>query len=425
MNVIDVEDQMGITFSERLPLVVEYGKGSHVWDDKGARYLDFTSGWGVTCLGHAHPVITDAITRQASRIIQNPNSGFTYAPPRAELLRQLNHVLPAGLRHAYFCNSGAEANDAAIKLARKVTGRINVVSTLGSFHGRTFNTLSVSGGRHNTSRYLPILQGTCFVAHDDIDAMSSVIDQDTAAVIVEPVQGEGGVRIARPGYLSELQALCRANGALLIVDEVQTGFCRTGRFFACGYEEESFSPDIMTMAKGIAGGLPMAAFAVSAKVNSAIQKGDHGGTFSGNPLACAVATAVVDYLRVENVADRVQRSGTRLLAGLRDLQAAHAQHISAVRGIGLLTAMDVGSDQIAWDITRACLSSGLLVTPTRNGIIRLLPSLLVEDLEIDSALNILSGVLQARSSDCGTGNATAGRSRDSRAAAASAVAAAS
>ena len=395
MNVIDVENQLGITFCDRLPLVAEYGKGSHVWDDKGARYLDFTAGWGVTCLGHAHPVITEAISRQAGRILQNPNSGFTYSPARAALLLQLQKCLPASLHQVYFTNSGTEANDAAIKLARKLTGRIGIVSTLGSFHGRTFNALSVSGGRHNTSRYLPIQQGTAFVAFGDADAVAVALDQDTAAVIVEPVQGEGGVRIPPPGYLARLGQLCRNNGSLLIVDEVQTGFCRTGKFFALEHEAEPVMPDILTLGKGIAGGFPLAAFAVSERVSAGIEKGDHGGTYSGNPLACAVACAVVDFLQSRDVAALARQSGRHLLEGLQALQRQAGGRIRAVRGLGLLTALEVGSDGDAWAITRSCLSAGLLVTPTRNGIIRLIPSLLVEKQEIDEALDILGRVLEA------------------------------
>lgn len=394
MNVIEVEDQLGITFCDRQSLVVERGAGNYVWDNNGARYLDFTSGWGVTCLGHAHPVITQAICAQAGKITQNPNSGFTYSPRRAELLLLLRKVLPRELTHCYFANSGAEANDAAIKLARKITGKVKVISTLGSFHGRTFNSLSASGGPQNISRYIPVMPGNEFVPYGDIDAAAACIDENTAALIVEPVQGEGGVRIPPPDYLSGLSRLCKQKGVLLIIDEIQTGFCRTGKFFALQWSGPDVQPDIITMGKGIAGGLPFAAFAVSEQLNARIQKGDHGGTYCGNPLSCAVATAVVNYLLENRVALQVSKQGSYLLDKLRDLASRHAGLIRQVRGLGLLTAIELVDEANLLPLTQACLERGLLVTPTRNGVVRLIPSLLVTTEEIDEASLVLRDVLQ-------------------------------
>lgn len=393
MSTIDLENRLGITFCDRLELAFTHGEGSRVWDEQGKSYLDFTSGWGVTCLGHSHPVITSALTAQAARIIQNPNAGFTYSPSRAALLALLETILPASLANTYFCNSGAEANDAALKLARKITGRQQVISTLGGFHGRTFNTLSVTRGKENSDRYVPKQADTRFVPFGDAGAVAAAIDDRTAAVIVEPVQGEGGVQIPPPDYLHDLQRLCRAHGALFIVDEVQTGFGRTGRLFALQHSPHPVAPDFLTLGKGIAGGFPFAAFAVSPAVNRLIEKDDHGGTYCGNPLGCAISHAVVSYLVEHDVTARAAEAGTRLLDILGELQRRHPDTIRAVRGKGLLCAIEFFDHDRTRPFTRACADAGLLVVPTRGGIIRLLPDLLVSREDIDTACAILQNVL--------------------------------
>ena len=393
MSSIEIEDRLGITFCDRQPIAIERGEGCVVWDEDGNEYLDFTSGWGVTCLGHSHPLITAAIIRQAQKIIQNPNSGFTYSPSRAKLLETLSGVLPGNLVKSYFANSGAEANDAAIKLARKITGKSRIVSTLASFHGRTFNTLSVSGGRDNAEQFLPALEGNCFVPFGDFSALNAAVDDKTAAVILEPIQGEGGVRIPDDQYFASVALLCKERGVLLIIDEIQTGFCRTGKFFAIEHSKTSIAPDIMTMGKGIAGGFPFAAFAVSASVDKQLSKGDHGGTFCGNPLACAVAAAVVDHLRAENMADKVARSGELMIDGLHKLRDKYPSLIGSIRGRGLLCAFELGSDHLVTKVTEAALGRGLLVTPTRNRTIRLIPALIVTQSEIARGLELLDSAL--------------------------------
>src|SRR5690606_30591104 len=247
METIATENELGLIVCNRQPLAFERGQGSHVWDEQGERYLDFTSGWGVTSLGHSHPALVGAIVEQAGKLMQNPNSGFTYSPVRARLLQALTAVLPQQPWRLFFANSGAEANDAAVKLARKATGRRNVIALSGSFHGRTLATLSLSGGPSNAAKYLPSVPGNLLLPFAELASLEQVIADDVAAVIVEPVQGEGGVRPLPDGYLNTLAALCRQHGVLLIIDEVQTGFCRTGRFFA--FEAENVVPDILTMGK--------------------------------------------------------------------------------------------------------------------------------------------------------------------------------
>jgi acetylornithine/N-succinyldiaminopimelate aminotransferase len=391
MKTIAVEDSLGLTVCNKQQIAIERGLGSYVWDEDGRKYLDFTSGWGVTALGHSHPVIVNAITNQAARLMQNPNSGFTYSPVRSRLLAKMQSILPTGLHRVFFANSGAEANDGAVKLARKVTGRPIVIAVSGSFHGRTLSTLSLSGGPENAARYLPIVPSNVFAPFGDIKALAALMSAQVAAVIVEPVQGEGGVQMSPPGYLQALSRLCREHGALFIADEVQTGFCRTGSFFAV--DAAGVSPDILTMGKGIAGGFPFAAFAVSDAVAAGIQKGDHGGTYCGNPLGCAVAEAVLDYLQANKIAARTLDMGATILQRLAALPAEFPEQVSALRGRGLLIGIQMRSDAQVTALTAACLEKGLIVTPTRNGVLRLIPSLLVSVQEVDEAIGLLRSAL--------------------------------
>ena len=395
MNTIEIENQLGLTFSDRLEIAFVRGAGSYVWDEAGRRYLDFTSGWGVTCLGHSHPVVVSSIQNQAARLMQNPNAGFTYSPSRAALMGVLKTVVPDNLARFYFVNSGAEANDMALKLARKITGKSRVVSTRGAFHGRTFNTLAVSRGEDNMRRYSDAPSATVFVPFGDLDALAGVLsgENDIAAVIVEPVQGEGGVQVPAPGYLAQVQSLCRQYSVLLIVDEIQTGFCRTGTFFALEQGGDGIAPDFLTMGKGIAGGFPFAAVAASEAVAAKLEKDDHGGTYCGNPLGCAVSTAVVSYLRDQGVAARVADSGALLLTSLQTLVQRYPDLVRGVRGAGLLCALELRDHRHARTLTLACAEQGLLVVPTRNGVVRLIPDLLVSHDDIHRACDLLSGAI--------------------------------
>jgi len=392
MNTIEIEDSLALSVCMKQAVAFERGLGARVWDEHGRAWLDFTAGWGVTSLGHSHPVIVAAITQQAARLMQNPNSGFTYSPIRARLLQQLQPLLPPGLHRVFFANSGAEANDAAVKLARKVTGRSRVLAASGAFHGRTLATLSLSGGPENGARFAPRVPGNQFVPFGDLEVLGKALDADVAAVILEPVQGEGGVRVPPAGYLQAVAALCRTHGALLIADEVQTGFCRTGHFFAV--DEAGVQPDILTMGKGIAGGFPFAALAVSDAVAAGVAKGDHGGTYCGNPLGCAVASAVVEYLVEHAVADRVARLGQRALTDLQTLASQYPELVQEVRGTGLLLGLQLHSDAQVSALTQECLTRGLLVTPTRNAVLRLIPSLLLEEREWEEGLAILSAAVR-------------------------------
>ena len=396
MNTIRIEDEFGLTVCQKQPVTIERGLGSYVWDEDGRRYLDFTAGWGVTCLGHSHPVIVNAVSEQAGKLMQNPNSGFTYSPARARLLTLLQQVLPGALARVFFANSGAEANDAAVKLARKVTGRPQVIAVQGSFHGRTLSTLSLSGSPVNAEKFLPHVPGNVFAPFGDIDALAKLMNEparkeQVAAVILEPVQGEGGVRVPPPGYLQAVASLCKAHGALFIVDEVQTGFCRTGQFFAV--DADGVEPDILTMGKGIAGGFPFAALALTEAVAAGVNKGDHGGTYCGNPLGCAVSAAVIDFLLQNQIADHVAALGHVALQRLKKLEVKFPQQIAEVRGQGLLIGIQMHDDQQVAELTASCLQKGLMVTPTRGAVLRIIPSLLLTTAELEEGITILTSAL--------------------------------
>lgn len=393
MDTFLIEDSYYVPFAEKTHISIERGSGVHVWDEDGKQYLDFTSGWGVTCIGHANPVITDALLTQSRKIIQNPNSGATYSPARSRLLQLLHGILPPHLTRIYFANSGAEANDAAIKIARKVTGKKNIISTDMSFHGRTISTVSATGQDVHRKKFNPLMPGFFFVPYDDISAVAEVIDQDVAAVIVEPIQGEGGVNIPSGSYLKDLSELCRQKDVFLIADEIQTGFFRTGSLFYS--TEQGARPDIITMAKGIAGGFPFSAFAVSDTVVRGIQAGDHGGTYNGNPLGCAVAGAVIQYLVDADIGTHVREIGNETVSRLEEWMNRYPGAITDVRGRGLLIALELSEDTRAAEITRRCLDQGLILNLKHGHIIRIFPALTITSDEMENGLDILEKELAA------------------------------
>jgi acetylornithine/N-succinyldiaminopimelate aminotransferase len=391
-NTIATEDRYMVPFFTKQPISIDRGEGVYVWDEEGTRYLDFTSGWGVTCLGHAHPEIRKALTEQGGKIIQNPNSGLTYSPARADLLSVLFKVLPEGLTHVFFSNSGAEANDAAIKLARKITGRLDVVSTVQSFHGRTISTASATGQASHRDKFKPQMPNYRFIPFDDLDAAKGALDGSTAAMIVEPIQAEGGVRVPATGYMAQLSELCRKNGSMLIVDEIQTGFCRTGAFF--GISDSGAKADFLTMAKGIAGGFPFGGFAVTQEVADAIEKGDHGGTYCGNPLGCAVSHAVIRTLIDENICENVNRIGRLTMERLRGWQRKYPESIIDVRGKGLLILIEFADEETATKVSEGCLAKKLFVRQTQGTGLRLFPALNITQAEMEEGLAILEKAIE-------------------------------
>jgi len=392
METISIETKYSIPFFNKIPVVIEKGMGIYVWDEHGNKFIDFTSGWGVTCIGHANPVITDAILKQSKKIIQNPSSGLTYSPIRAKLLSLLAEILPDGLDHIFFTNSGAETNDAAIKLARKVSGRTDIISSVMGFHGRTISTASATGQTKHRNKFNPLMPNYIFVPYDDIEEMGNKMTDNVAAVILEPIQGEGGVIIPSLDYLEKVSKLCVKYGSYLIIDEIQTGFCRTGKMFAI--KDQNIKVDFMTMAKGIAGGFPFGALAVSSEVAEKIETGDHGGTYCGNPLGCAVSYAVINYLIEKRIDKNVISMGNIIIDRLIKLRAKYPDYISDIRGKGLLIAMIFKTNDMAAAIYSDCIKHGLFINLTQGNVIRIFPALNIKQKEVEEGLSVLEGAVQ-------------------------------
>ena len=372
------------------PVTFVRGEGTMLFDDAGRRYLDFVGGIAVVSLGHAHPLVADAVATQARTLWHVSNLyGNELAP---EVALTIDRLLAGGEGEAggqvFFGNSGAEANECALKLARRWggAGRHVVVTALGSFHGRTLATLTATGQPEKHVGFEPLPAGFVHVPYDDLAAMDRAIDPATvAAVLLEPLLGEGGVVPPSSDYLAGVQAMCRERGVLLMLDEVQTGFGRTGRWFA--FHDQGLSPDVVTMAKSLGNGMPVGACWARAEVAAALGPGDHGSTYGGQPLAMSSVRATLAVMEAEDVPARALRAGARLAEGLRTLP-----RVASVRGQGLLLAA-VLDGPVAKDMSAAALEQGLLVNPVRPDALRLAPPLLVTDGEIDEALAVLASVL--------------------------------
>ncbi len=360
------------------------GEGTRLWDDEGNVYLDFLGGLAVTSLGHAHPAVADALCEQARTLLHVSNLFATVPGP--QVAATLDRLLGGGGK-VFFSNSGAEANEAAIKLARKWGGhgRHGVVSAYGSFHGRTLATLHATGQPEKHESFQPLPEGFRHVVWGDVDDLERAIDPTVAAVLLEPVQGEGGVNVAPPGYLAAVRELCDERGLLLMVDEVQTGLGRTGRWF--GHQHFDVVPDVVTMAKALGNGVPIGACWARDEVAVAFQPGDHATTYGGQPLAASAARAVLEVMEAEDAPARAAAAGARLTRQLLALDA-----VTDVRGLGLLLAAELdGRD--ARQVAADCLNAGLVVNGVTPTALRLAPPLLVTDAELDEAVAILSEVL--------------------------------
>jgi predicted acetylornithine/succinylornithine family transaminase len=378
---------------ERVPLTIVRGQGARVWDEDGREYLDFVGGWAVNSLGHCHPAVTEAINEQAHLLIQASNQFYTIPQIRlAELL-----VQNSCLDKVFFSNSGAEANEGAIKLARRygqlyLGGAYEVITTLGSFHGRTLAMVAATGQVKFQKPYPPLPTGFVNVEYNNIDAIKSATTDKTCAVMVEPIQGEGGVNIPDDGYLLAIKAWCDQKGILLILDEIQTGMGRTGTLFA--YEQYGIEPDIMTLAKGLASGVPIGAILAKERV-AVFAPGEHGSTLGGNPLACAAGYATVKFIIDNDIPGKVKAVGQYFIAGLEGLRGKFP-FVTDVRGRGLLVAMEFDSD-IAQSLVMACLERGLLVNRVKPNALRFMPPLIIGKNEVDQALGILDSALSALS----------------------------
>lgn len=388
-----LEKEYYLQVVNRQPIVLARGEGTRVWDDDGKEYLDFTSGWAVTNIGHANPVLAEAIAEQARTLIQTSNQFYTI--PQIKLAQLL--VENSCLDRVFFANSGAEANEGAIKNARK-WGRSNrngaseIITVSHAFHGRTLNTMAA--GDKPMDDFSPVPDGFVNVEFGDLDAIESATSERTAAVMLEPVQGEGGVNIPEPGYLSGVREWCDDHGLLLVFDEVQTGFGRLGTLF--GYESFGVEPDVMTLAKGLGGGAPIGAFMLKEHA-VALVPGDHGSTFGGNVLTTAAAYASTKYIIDHDIAGHAARMGEYLRAGLNSIKDRRS-FIMDVRGMGLLNAVEFDREMAAAALTR-CNARGLLLNFTRPQLIRIMPPLTVSESEIDTALERLEdGLMEAATS---------------------------
>ena len=384
------ESQYYMFLVRRQPMVIERGEGTRVWDTDGKEYLDFTSGWAVNNIGHSNPVMAEAISNQAKTLLQTSNQFYTI--PQLKLAEIL--VENSCLDKIFICNSGAEANEGAIKLAKKYgkknkDGAHEIITALNSFHGRTMMNVAATGQPHYQELFTPIPTGFTHVEYNDIEAIKKATTKNTVAVMLEPVQGEGGVNVPSENYLSDVRAWCDQNDMLLILDEVQTGFGRLGSLF--GYQQFNIEPDIMTLAKGLGGGVPIGAFLAKDSA-CAFEPGDHGSTFGGNALTTAAAHASCKYIIDNEIPSEAKIKGDHLQAGLLKLMDS-ISIITDVRGMGLLWAVEF-ADEITPKVIENANNLGLLMKPTRPNLIRLMPPLTVSINELDEALNRLESAIQ-------------------------------
>src|SRR5436190_6269842 len=374
----------------RAPICLVRGDGVRVWDSEGKEYLDFGAGIAVASLGHCHPRVTGAIREAAATLLHVSN--LYHTAPQIHLAKLLSDHSFAD--RVFFCNSGAEANEAALKLARKyakerhASDRYEIIATHNSFHGRTFATVAATGQEKYRHGFEPLVPGFKHVPYNDLRAMEMAVDNRTAAIIVEPIQGEGGVHVPDDDYLPGLRKLCDESGALLILDEIQTGVGRTGKLWA--YEHSGIEPDIMTLAKALANGIPIGAMLTRAEIASVLTAGTHGSTFGGTPFVTSVALAALSAVLEEKIPDRAARMGRHLVDGLRDVARRHPA-VREVRGRGLLIGVEL--TQAAGPLVDACREAGLLVLSAGEKVLRLTPPLIVGEPECDRALEIIDRVL--------------------------------
>ena len=392
MNLEEIKRREATCFLpvvNRLPVALVEGRGSRVVDVDGREYVDLTAGWGVCSIGHCHPALVDAIRKQAGRLMQTTNLFYTL--PQLDLAETLAALTPESITRSFFTNSGTEAIEGALKLAHRATGRHKYVSTENSFHGRTLGALSVIGQAKYRDPYRALLPEGVVVPFGDLVAAERAIDGETAAFIVEPVQGEGGVIPAPEGYLRGLRELCDGKGALLILDEIQTGIGRTGRMFALEHDE--VVPDVLALGKGLGGGFPMAAFLCTEAVAATVKPGDHGGTYVGNPLACAAASAVLEVVQEEKLVERAAKLGARLSGRLRAFAEATPGVTRGVRGRGLLVGLVLADADAAATLPRRALAAGVLTNVTAGNVLRLFPALNIPEEELFGALETVLGLI--------------------------------
>jgi acetylornithine/LysW-gamma-L-lysine aminotransferase len=388
MNHRQMEDQFSVGVYQKRDVVIVRGEGALVWDEAGREYVDCVAGIGVANVGHCHPAVVAAVQAQAARLI-TCNELF-YNDARAQCLERLDRITPEGINRFFLCNSGTEAVEGAIKFARMATGRKHVVAAMRGYHGKTLGSLSATWERKYKEPFAPLVPDFSHVPYNNVAEFEKAIDEQTAAVILEPVQGEGGVRPATAEFLQAIRRACDQKGALLIIDEIQTGFGRTGRLFAC--EHFGVLPDIITMAKGIAGGVPMGAIGIDRRVGE-IEKQSHTSTFGGNPLACAAAVAAIDALTEEDLPRRAADTGAYFVRRLREITSAR---IREIRGLGLMIGIEMKDK--AGAIAQALMQEGVLALLAGTTVLRFLPPLVITREQVDHVVESLARVLAAKPS---------------------------
>lgn len=390
--IIEETEKYYLPVFGRYPMVMELGQGCRVWDNEGNEYVDAFAGIAVNSLGYNHPVLVKAISEQASKLMHCSN--LYYTEIQAKALRVVAEA--TGMDRIFFANCGAEGNEGAMKLARKygvskAPTKYKIISADESFHGRTFDTLAATGHDYYHVGYGPLSPGHVLVPYGDIKALEAQMDDDVCAVLLEPIQGEGGVHVPSDEYLRQVRALCDKHDALLIFDEVQTGVARTGKWFA--YMHSGVKPDILTFAKGIGGGFPVAGFAVPERLAHLFKPGDHGGTFGGNPLACAAVYATLTTIKSEGLVDKVAEKGEYFKNELRKLQEKYPDKVTDVRGCGLMLGMEVAGE--GKPIVESCLANNVIVNCTAGNVIRIVPPLIISKEEIDIVVAALDKALAA------------------------------
>ena len=376
---------MANVFSKK-PVVFTKGKAALLWDVNGKEYVDCSSSYGVAVLGHCHPKIVAAIKTQAEQLI-TCHSCY-YNDKRAEFVEKLVNITPEGLDKAFLSNSGAESIECAIKLARKYTGKPEIIALMGAFHGKTMGALSATWDKKYREPFMPLIPEIKHVAPDNSDKIREAITEKTAAVLMEPIRGEGGVRVPPDGYLQAVREICDEENVLLMFDEVQTSFGRTGKLFGC--QNWGVTPDVLCMAKPFAGGLPIGITVAKEDVMSSLKLGEHSTTFSGSPLVCAAGCAAIDALLEEKLADKAAVNGKYLKSQLEGLQAKH-KIVKEVRGLGLMLGMELRYDVL--NVLLKALGKGVLVLDAGRTVVRLLPPLVIEKAQIDKAIAVLDVVL--------------------------------
>jgi len=385
-ETIDLFDKYVIGNYTRLPRVIVKGEGCYMFDADGTRILDMFPGWAVSAIGHCHPKVVEAIRTQAGRLLHIDNT--FYSEPQGKLARLLSERAFGG--KCFFCNSGAEANEAALKLARLHTSqqKYKFITAEGSFHGRTFATLTATAQPKHHEGLLPLLPGFVYVPFNDIQALEAAFTDEVAAVMVEPIQGEGGINIATEDYLQAIRRLCDENGALVIFDEVQTGIGRTGKWFA--YQHFDVTPDIMTMAKALGGGVAIGAMMAKEEVAASLVPGKHATTFGGSALVCAAAVAVIEAIEEESLLENAAKLGQYTKDKLGQLKQKHSI-IDHVRGVGLMIGLQLNTPGA--EIVDKCLQNGLRINCTQGTVLRFMPPMIVNKSQIDQAIGILDNVL--------------------------------